>query len=219
MGKWRKTDTPPTHGSGKKEHVEDVITETIKHMDSRVGQVHAPHQLTDLASKFQPDHEKDEQYDAHECVGAILTAMSKQTQDLFTGEFSSKWNDSTCGMGISKCEPFLHVSLPVYNCDDLRECLQNFTSIEKLTIENGFTCKKCNTKVMAATQMTIRELPQILLIHLKLFNADFIGSVKIKKHVDFDLTINLISYLTNDNQCGQYDLCSVLVHAGESAHT
>jgi len=145
--------------------------------------------------------------------------MSKQTQNLFTGEFSSKLNCTTCGKGISKCEPFLHVSLPVYDCDDLEECLQNFTSIENLTMENGFDCKKCKTKVMAAIQMTTRELPQILLIHLKLFNADLNGSVKIKKHVDFDLTINLTSYLTNDNQCGQYDLCSVLVHAGESAHT
>jgi len=86
-------------------------------------------------------------------------------------------------------------------------------------MENGLDCKKCKTKVIAVTQMTIREIPQILIIRLKLFNSDLNRLVKIKKHLPFDPTINLTSYLTNDNQCGQYDLCSVLVHARKSEQT
>ena len=100
----------------------------------------------------------------------------------------------------------------------MRECLENFKSIENLVIENGYDGEKCKTKVIVATQMTIRYLPQILLMHLKLFNSDLNGAVKIKKHLAFDSTINLTSYLTNDNQCGQYKLYSVLVQAGDSAH-
>jgi len=37
---------------------------------------------------------------------------------------------------------FRNISLSVYDCDDLRECLENFKSIENLVIENGYDGEK-----------------------------------------------------------------------------
>ena len=101
----------------------------------------------------------------------------------------------------------------------LSNCFEALMSSEKLDEENKWLCDKCNQYTRAHFEMTIKELPQILVIHLKRFKKSSQGSyTKINEAVHFPLNgLNLASFTTEprlpENQCN-YSLFGVVNHSG-----
>ena len=63
--------------------------------------------------------------------------MCKATQGIFTGDLCLKRNCAKCGHGNSSLEAFLHLLLEVDNCVHLIGCLNEFTLIKTLPIEQS----------------------------------------------------------------------------------
>lgn len=69
----------------------------------------------------------------------------------------------------------------------LRQCLQLFTSPEKLSSENAWYCLKCRACTEATKQLSVWFFPHILVIHLKRFEYNRYFREKLDVDVDFPL--------------------------------
>ncbi|OCK84919.1 ubiquitin carboxyl-terminal hydrolase-like protein 22 [Lepidopterella palustris CBS 459.81] len=121
---------------------------------------------------------------------------------------------------------------------DLRDCLERFTSREKLAAAE-YTCHNCDgTQQNATKQLSIKRLPPVLPIHLKRFEHSKSSSSKLETKIRFPLQLDLYPYTTrcktrhpnaksssnlpNTNQNINspansliYELSSVVVHKGK----
>jgi ubiquitin C-terminal hydrolase len=101
--------------------------------------------------------------------------------------------------------------------------------------------RKCKSLVVATKQLTIYDEPNVLVVHLKRFDAaSYVGGggSKITRHISFPMTLNLEPYCSQDRTGmslkggvkgtpPEYHLCGVVVHqvgwdtakAGSVCHT
>ena len=104
----------------------------------------------------------------------------------------------------------------------LEDCLARFTSTEILS--DTHTCDSCGTVVHRKKQLTIDTLPNVLVIHLKRFDA--LKSRKVSDTVEFpadrplDLGPFLSKWRSADNTLSTptphlYELSAVVNHHGE----
>ena len=123
--------------------------------------------------------------------------------DTFAGTLQSELLCHTCGHRSCRSEPFLDISLSLPSTDTashndsilLTDCLTQYTSME--TLSELIKCDACNTHQPYYKQLSISELPQVLIIHLKRFDA--IKETKLTTHVTFPLTdLNLALYSKPD---------------------
>lgn len=71
----------------------------------------------------------------------------------------------------------------------VRDALACLVSKEPLT---GYVCSKTGQEVEASRQITLEELPPILILHLKCFVYDKSGGIqKLMKRVDFTSDLEL----------------------------
>ena len=119
--------------------------------------------------------------------------------DTFAGTLQSELLCHTCGHRSCRSEPFLDISLSLPTTATasrngsilLTDCLTQYTSME--TLSELIKCDACNTHQPYYKQLSISELPQVLIIHLKRFDA--IKETKLSTHVTFPLTdLNLALY-------------------------
>lgn len=96
----------------------------------------------------------------------------------------------------------------------LYDCLEFFTSEEKLTEENKWYCPHCKEFVCANKKIDIWKLPTCLVIQLKRFETSEIGSNKDDKLVDFPSTLDLSNYIANSSDKAEYKLYAVSEHYG-----
>jgi ubiquitin carboxyl-terminal hydrolase 22/27/51 len=120
---------------------------------------------------------------------------------------------------------------------DLRDCLERFTSREKLAAED-YTCHSCNDRQNATKQLSIKQLPPVLPIHLKRFEHSKSTSSKIETRISFPMKLDLFPYTTKHKSSQTkasknappmntthnmntpansltYELSSVIVHKGK----
>ncbi|KAG0128448.1 hypothetical protein HOY82DRAFT_621803 [Tuber indicum] len=116
----------------------------------------------------------------------------------------------------------------------LQECLERFTSTEKLGM-NEYNCGNCSGHQEVATkQLTVKRLPPVLCIQLKRFEHGSTKSSKIDTKIRFPMQLDMTPYTTRakrkakdgSTDCGPksslkghgpylYDLLSVVVHTGQ----
>ncbi|CAA0831942.1 Ubiquitin carboxyl-terminal hydrolase 18 [Striga hermonthica] len=95
--------------------------------------------------------------------------------------------------------------------ESLEECLDQFTTREKLHGDNMYKCDGCNAYVMAWKRLTIQRAPNILTIALKRFQSGRFG--KLNKRVTFPETLDLRLYLSQSEDGNDiYKLYAVIVH-------
>ena len=124
--------------------------------------------------------------------------------DTFAGTLQSDLLCHTCGHRSCRTEPFLDISLSLPTTTSgsrnesilLTDCLTQYTSME--TLSELIKCESCNSHQPYYKQLSISELPQVLIIHLKRFDA--IKETKLSTHVTFPLTdLNLELYSKPDS--------------------
>lgn len=97
----------------------------------------------------------------------------------------------------------------------LEECLIRYTSGEKL--DATFNCETCQAQRHIEKKLSIKRLPSVLAIQLKLFSHTG-SSSKIETHVDFPLVLDMNKF-TTEGADGQekrilYELFGVICHQG-----
>lgn len=115
-------------------------------------------------------------------------------------------------------QPFFTLQLNIEKVKTVREALEALVSKNQL---EGVTSEKTNEEVEAWQQVTLEELPVILILHLKCFDFKLNGCTKIVKALEFpiDLKIDskLLSSKPNTPKEKQYKLFAVVYHDGKEA--
>ncbi|KAL5372460.1 hypothetical protein DPSP01_013483 [Paraphaeosphaeria sporulosa] len=204
-----------------------------------------------------------QQQDAHEYMQFMLNTLhlqnggSTDTEDCdcivhqtFYGRLSSTVTCDNCRNTTTALDPYMDLSLDIRNLpkkkksersdDDhiaLQSCLDRFTGREKLGAAE-YTCQTCDGGQNATKQLSIKQLPPVLPIHLKRFEHSKSTSTKLETRISFPLTLDLYPYTTayrstspppaknaaprntshNTNAPANtliYELSSVVVHKGK----
>eukprot|EP00050_Salpingoeca_kvevrii_P000396 m.147519 g.147519 ORF g.147519 m.147519 type:complete len:890 (-) comp10104_c1_seq8:1707-4376(-) len=99
----------------------------------------------------------------------------------------------------------------------VQDCLQLFTSKERLSKENAWRCSGCKEEVLAQKQLALWRLPEILIIHLKRFSYTSYYRDKISCFIDFPIQgLDLSAAVESEKHAGEYiyDLYAVSNHMG-----
>ena len=98
------------------------------------------------------------------------------------------------------------------------DCLDAFTQHETLDEDNQWYCPKCKDHRKARVQLTIKQLPEILIIHLKRFKKTQAGVSKFTETIDFPIEgLDVSKYITDSGQPLQpvkYNLFATINHYG-----
>lgn len=202
-----------------------------------------------------------QQQDAHEYLQFLLNQLhvtnggnSDTKEDpckciihkSFYGKLQSDVTCSGCSNITTAYDPVMDLSLDLRikskkkaittdgepTMQTLQECLERFTSSEKLGVD-GYNCEHCKSSQETATkQLTVKQLPPVLCIQLKRFEHSATGSSKIDTKIRFPMQLDMTPYTTrarrkNAKASGDgagkgktsglymYDLLSVVQHHGQ----
>ncbi|KAJ8382764.1 hypothetical protein SKAU_G00035420 [Synaphobranchus kaupii] len=98
----------------------------------------------------------------------------------------------------------------------LKDCIQLFTTKEKLGAEDPWYCPNCKEHQQASKKLDLWSLPPVLVVHLKRFSYSRYMRDKLDSLVDFPLSdLDMSEFLINPNAgpC-TYDLIAVSNHYG-----
>uniref|UniRef100_A0A8C9REW1 Ubiquitin carboxyl-terminal hydrolase n=1 Tax=Scleropages formosus TaxID=113540 RepID=A0A8C9REW1_SCLFO len=98
----------------------------------------------------------------------------------------------------------------------LKDCIELFTTKEKLGAEDPWYCPNCKQHQQATKKLDLWSLPPVLVVHLKRFSYSRYMRDKLDSLVDFPLSdLDMSEFLINPNAglC-RYDLIAVSNHYG-----
>ncbi|XP_046682904.1 ubiquitin carboxyl-terminal hydrolase 4-like isoform X1 [Homalodisca vitripennis] len=109
------------------------------------------------------------------------------------------------------CDTLKHSTVPT-----IEDCLNLFTSTEKLGTNNAWFCPRCHEKKRASKKLDLWKLPNILILHLKRFAFTEIRRGKLGIKIDYPVTgLNLSNVVANKQKENLvYDLIGVCNHYG-----
>ena len=127
--------------------------------------------------------------------------------NIFNLELSQGIRCSKCNKTLRNNESNTELSLSITN-----QCLQNciYSFFEPTFIK--YTCKICNNE-LAIKALSIEKAPKVLIFKLKIFDNN---SNKIDSNLTINSIINLPNQLEQNNQEYEYQLKSIIFHAGDS---
>jgi len=98
----------------------------------------------------------------------------------------------------------------------LNECLELFTSTERLGADDAWYCPNCKKHQRATKKFDLWSLPEVLVIHLKRFSYTRSFRDKLDTLVEFPAKgLNMAPYIIDPNQTDAvYDLIGVANHYG-----
>ncbi|KAG7189058.1 hypothetical protein KM043_008640 [Ampulex compressa] len=109
----------------------------------------------------------------------------------------------------------------------IQSCLNQFTALELMSGSNKVRCEACtarerktkegSTKIVSTPstkQYLISEVPAVLILHLKRFQAQRVDFRKVTKHVAFPLLLNLAPVCKGHKKSRVYALYGVVEHSG-----
>ncbi|KAJ0112649.1 hypothetical protein Patl1_03504 [Pistacia atlantica] len=200
------------------------------------GKVVSPSKLVENLHNISSSFERYQQEDAHEFLQCLLDRLERCCLDskkideslsrkdnniveqIFGGRLISKLQCCNCGHCSDTYEPLIDLSLEIEEVGSLEAALESFTKLEKIEdTETKFTCENCKEEVSVEKQLMLDQAPLVAAFHLKRFKTDGSYVVKIDKHVEFPLELDLQPY-TNGGQNGdvelKYHLYAIVEHTG-----
>lgn len=105
---------------------------------------------------------------------------------------------------------------PVKRHIQLNECLELFTTTEKLGSNDPWYCPRCKKHQLATKKFDVWSLPKTLVIHLKRFSYNRYMREKIDAYVEFPTQgFNVSKFVIDpDHGSATYDLTGVVNHFG-----
>ncbi|XP_069688055.1 ubiquitin carboxyl-terminal hydrolase 10 isoform X2 [Periplaneta americana] len=139
--------------------------------------------------------------------------------DIFRGQLRSRVQRAG-DQSTDNVQPFFTLQLDIEKAQSVKDALEILVGRDQL---EGVTCSRTNQEVEAWQQVTLEELPLVLLLHLKWFDYKLDGASKIVKCVEFpiDLKVDPKLMSSSSRKYGpkqkQYKLFAVVYHDGKEA--
>ncbi|XP_075226103.1 ubiquitin specific protease 10 isoform X2 [Lycorma delicatula] len=150
------------------------------------------------------------------------TPLSQIFQGQLRSSVQRVGNEST-----DSIQPFFTLPLDIEKAQSVKEALDRMVGKDVL---EGVTCTKTNQEVEAWQQVTLEQLPLVLLLHLKCFDYKLHTCSKIIKTVEFPIDLKIEQKLMstvvksknkktsgNTGKDRQYKLFAVVYHDGKEA--
>ncbi|XP_034186035.2 ubiquitin specific protease 10 isoform X2 [Osmia lignaria lignaria] len=140
--------------------------------------------------------------------------------DIFRGQLRSRV--SRAGeQPTDNVQPFFTLQLDIEKAESVKGALEILVGKDQL---EGMTCSKTKQQIEAWKQVTLEELPVILILHLKWFDYKLDVCSKIVKSVEFPVDLKLDSKFLSPNAVKKlnpkqkhYKLFAVTYHDGKEA--
>ncbi len=137
--------------------------------------------------------------------------------NIFGGLLKS--NTHRCGDEPTyNIQPFFTLQLNIEKAKTVEEALEALVAKNQL---EDVTSSNTNVDVEAWHQVTIEELPIILVLHLKYFDFNLKGCTKIIKALEFPIVLKIDSKILSNESSSpvekQYKLFAVVYHEGKEA--
>lgn len=156
------------------------------------------------------------QEDAHEFLRFLIDSMlypKKNGHDTsvaakyFKGCVVSTITCSSCQKRSDKVDMMLDVSLDIKSSKSIEHSLGAFVGTEVLKGANKYACETCKRLTDAKKQVTFKESPSTLTLHLKRFGFSKQTS-KLNHFVQYGETLDLGPYMSNKTATNEtYELC------------
>ncbi|BGO97356.1 Ubiquitin carboxyl-terminal hydrolase [Rhodotorula toruloides ATCC 204091] len=136
---------------------------------------------------------------------------------IFGGRLRSRVHCLACGHNSDTFDSILDLSLDLGNrANTLKDALDNFVRIDKLSGQNKYKCEKCKKLVNAEKYFAIEDAPLVLTVHLKRFSPT---GRKITGQLRYPETLHLGPYMSNPKVDPSYRLYGIILHSGGGPHS
>lgn len=118
------------------------------------------------------------------------TPFKRLLECVYGGKTQSQLVCSNCKVVTNKYEQFYNISLEVKNSHSIFESFEKFIAGETIS---DFKCESCSKKVDVTKRVSLKELPNVLVIHLQriIFDIESLMNVKLNSRLEFPREINL----------------------------
>ncbi|KAL9940750.1 hypothetical protein V8E36_000238 [Tilletia maclaganii] len=140
---------------------------------------------------------------------------------LFEGKLTNETRCMTCETVTSRDESFLDLSIDIEQNSSVTSCLRQFSASETLRSRNKFFCDTCSGLQEAEKRMKVKQLPNVLALHLKRFKYEETVQkyIKLAYRVVFPMQLRLFNTSdTTANPDRLYTLFAIVVHIGAGMH-
>jgi len=120
-----------------------------------------------------------------------LTSHPTLINDMFGGVFSNEIVCKGCPHFSETEEQFLSISLTVKNKKNIYQSLDTMIKGDTLDGDNAYYCERCNKKVSALKRVSLKKLPDYLIVTLKRFEFDYEKMMKLKVNEYCEFPTNL----------------------------
>ncbi|VVC38030.1 Peptidase C19, ubiquitin carboxyl-terminal hydrolase,Ubiquitin specific protease, conserved [Cinara cedri] len=194
--------------------INDEMIELIKMSKSNIGNGE-----TQVEDGIDNNNEWKEVNGKHKMVTRRTVMEKTPLSEIFRGQLRTRTVKNSENEPTENIEPFFTLKLDIEKAKSVREALDML--VNKDTLE-GLTCPKTNRELDAYQQVTIDELPYVLLLHLKCFEYKQQKLTKIVKNVEFSVDLKIEPKLISKNsknnmKTRQYKLFAVVYHDGKEA--
>lgn len=150
--------------------------------------------------------------DSHSCKCIVHTSFQGSLKSSIVCPECE--NDSKTTM-----DPFIDLSLGIKNKNTLNECLEGFHKKEQLH-DYDFFCENCQSQQNPIKQLTINNLPPVLVLQLKRFEHLMNGTnQKLNDYISFPKQLDMKAYLHDSEEDNTdpsiiYELIGIISHSG-----
>ncbi|KAI8070377.1 hypothetical protein BC940DRAFT_295952 [Gongronella butleri] len=152
---------------------------------------------------------------------AASSSHSTWVHQLFEGVFSNETKCLTCETVTSRDESFMDLSIDVEMNSSVTSCLRQFSASETLCHKNKYFCDQCGGLQEAERRMKIKQLPNILALHLKRFKyqEQLQKYIKLTYRVVFPFELRLFNTCDETDDADRlYELWACVIHIGSGPH-
>lgn len=139
--------------------------------------------------------------------------------DIFGGKLRSRVHREG-DHPTDNIQPFFTLQLDIEKAASVKDALDLLVGKDQL---EGMTCSKTKQEIQAWQQVTLEELPIVMILHLKCFDYKMDGCTKILKTLEFPIELKIDSKLMSSKgktytaKQKQYKLFAVVYHDGKEA--
>lgn len=139
--------------------------------------------------------------------------------DIFGGKLRSRVQREG-DHATDNIQPFFTLQLDIEKAASVKDALDLLVGKDQL---EGVTCSKTKQEIAAWQQVTLEELPIVMILHLKCFDYKMDGCTKILKALEFPIELKIDSKLMSSKgksytaKQKQYKLFAVVYHDGKEA--